>query len=182
MNTVNRLLIVLQLLIALVLLPILIFMLLFMRANLTAWLDAAGKALGAGPNAPLAQLACVSLALIGFILALLFLVLEMQRPAKNRLRVQIADGAVEVTADAIVHRLEQNIAKIADVVKVKPSVSAARKGDAVDVFLELETGAEVNVPQKTQEVIGVAKQVMEEKLGLKVGKIQVKLDQMHEKK
>jgi uncharacterized alkaline shock family protein YloU len=52
----------------------------------------------------------------------------------------------------------------------------------VDLFVELETSPEVNVPKKTQEVIAAAKQVMEEQLGLKVGKVQVQLDYSQTKK
>ena len=89
---------------------------------------------------------------------------------------QVADGQVEVTDDAIVQRLEHSIGQIADVLRVKPRVTAANKGKAVNVFVELETTPEVNVPQKTQEVIAVAKQVMEQQMGLTVGKIQVQLD------
>jgi hypothetical protein len=34
----------------------------------------------------------------------------------------------------------------------------------------------VNVPQKTQEIIATSREVMEDQMGLKVGKIEVRLD------
>jgi hypothetical protein len=175
MNPVNRLLIIVQLLIAIALMPITIVILLFFRPAIVGAVDNLARGLVAGPNAGYTQAICVGLAALVFLLAILLLFLELHRPAVHGLRVQqVTDGQVEVTADAIIHRLEHDILRVADVTKVKPHVVAASKG-AVDLFLELETHPEVNVPQKTQEVIDVAKQVMAERMGLKLGKIQVQL-------
>jgi hypothetical protein len=52
----------------------------------------------------------------------------------------------------------------------------AKTGTAVDAFIELQTSPDVNVPQKTQEVITTAKQVMEQQMGLAVGKVLVQLN------
>jgi hypothetical protein len=110
-----------------------------------------------------------------FVVAILLLFLELQRPATNRLRVQsVTEGQVEVTADAIIHRLQVAVLQVADVTKVTPRVVSASKG-TVDLFIALETLPEVNVPKKTAEVIAVSKQVMEEQMGLKVGKVQVQV-------
>ncbi|MBI3740609.1 MAG: hypothetical protein HY257_02485, partial [Chloroflexi bacterium] len=155
---------------------------LFLKSNVVAFLDTTAKSLASGPNALLIQTTCVSVAVSVFIIAILFLFLELHRPASKRLQIQVADAKVEVTMDAITQRLEAAISDLADVLKVKPHVKASGKSGAVDVFLELETSAQVNVPNKTQEVITAAKQVLEEKMGLKVGKIQVKLDHLKAKK
>lgn len=80
-----------------------------------------------------------------------------------------------MTADAISERLEQAILQIADVTEIKPEISA-RKDKTVNVILNLKTDPQVVVPKKTQEVIAVAKQVMEERLGLQVGKVEVRVD------
>ncbi len=181
MNFVNRVLVVLQLLLATALAPILIVLLLFYRQGIANTMSSLGNGLINGANAPLTQLICIALAALGFLITVLLLFLELQRPAIKRLKIQeVIGGQAEITADAIVHRLEHAISQIPDVTKVRPRVVATKKGNIVDLFLEVETDPDVNVPQKTQEVLAAARSVMEEKMGLKVGKIQVRLD--HAKK
>lgn len=177
MNFFNRILVVLQLLIAIALAPILIVVLLLYRQNVADTLTNLGRALTTGPNAALTQIICMALAALAFVIAILFLYLELQRPSVKRLKVQeVMGGQVEITSDAIVHRVEHAVSQIADVTKVRSHVVSTKKGNIVDLFLAVETNPNVNVPQKTQEVIGAARQVMEERMGLKVGKIEVRLD------
>ncbi len=183
MNFINRALLIVELLIAIALTPILIVILLFMRPAMIDTVNAAAHSLVDGPNALLIQAICVGLAAFVFIVAILLLFLELQRPALHRLRVQsVTEGQVEVTADAIINRLEHAILQIADISKVKPRVVSASKGNVVDLSVELETNPEVNVPKKTQEVIAAAKQVMEEQMGLAVGKIHVQVNHSQKKK
>jgi len=181
MNFINRTLIVLQLLLAIALAPILIVLLLVYRQNVANALNNMASALVAGPNASPTLLICAALAAILGLIAVLFLFLELQRPAIQRLKIQqVMDGEAEITSEAIIHRLEQAILQIPDILKVRPRIAAAKKGNVVDLFLEVETNPDVNVPQKTQEVLTVARAVTEEKMGLKVGKAQVRID--HAKK
>ena len=181
MNFINRTLIVLQLLFSIVLAIGLIVLLLFYRQNVSNTLAGLGTALVSGPNAPLTQLICIALAAISGLIAVLFLILELQRPPLRRLKVQeVMGGEAEITAEAIVHRIEHAVSQIPDVTRVRPHIVATKKGNVVDLFLEVETNPDVNVPQKTQEVLTTARAVLEEKMGLKVGKVQVRLD--HAKK
>ena len=50
--------------------------------------------------------------------------------------------------------------------------------DAVDVVVEMTTTSDVSVKQKTDEVMDVARSVLEGGLGLRVGNVQIKIDQM----
>ena len=177
MNFVNRLLVMMGLVIAIAVAPISIVLMLFFPLQLANAANDLGRTLAGGPSAFLIQAICVIGALTIFIIALLFLFLELNRPMARHLRVpQVTEGQVEVTDEAIVQRLEHSIAALADIVSVKPRVAATKKGTAVDAFIELETNPEVNVPQKTQEVIAAAKQVMEQQMGLQVGKVVVQLN------
>jgi hypothetical protein len=177
MNAVNRFLVIVQLLIAIALMPISIALVLFNRAGIAGFLTNLARSVNEGPSVFMLQLICVGVALLVFVVSIILLFLELQRAPSRRLRVQqIADGQVEITDDAIVQRLEHSIGQIADVLRVKPRVVPASKGKAVDVLIELETNPEVNVPQKTQEVIAAAKQVMEQQMGLAVHQVQVQLD------
>jgi uncharacterized alkaline shock family protein YloU len=57
------------------------------------------------------------------------------------------------------------------------SVSSRIEGHArgVDIDLYLETSPEVDVPMKTEEVLQVTREVIEDKIGLKMGKAQVRI-------
>ncbi len=183
MNLMNRLLVIVQLLIAIALMPILVVVLILYRPGIA---DAVNNLMGAivgGPNAGLIQATCVGLAALIFIVAILMLFLELHRPATRRLSVQsVTEGQVELTSDAILHRLETALLQVPDVTHVQSHVVSASKGKVVNLLIELETSPEVNVPKKTQEVIATAKQVMEEQLGLQVGKVQVRVTHPHPKK
>lgn len=177
MNFVNRLLVMVGLVIAIAAAPISIVLVLFFTPGLANTLNNIGRTLAGGPSAFLIQVICVITALTVFIVSILLLFLELNRPSVRRLHVsQVTEGQVEVTEEAIIQRLEHSIALLADIVAVKPRVAATKKGKAVDAFIELETNPEVNVPQKTQEVITTAKQVMEQQMGLQVGKVVVQLN------
>ncbi len=177
MNFINRMLVILQLLSAIVFMPILVVLLLFSRPTLVDAVTNLTRGIANGPNVFFTQAICVGLSALVFIIAILILFLELQRPAVKRLKVQeVMGGQVEVTVEAIVHRLEHAISQIADVTRVRPRVVATKKGNVVDLALDVETNPDVNVPQKTQEIIAAARQVMEERMGLKVGKIEMRLD------
>lgn len=177
MNFINRMLVILQLLLTIVLMLILIVFLFLSRQGLVDIVTNFTRGLVSGPNVLLTQMICVGLASLLIVIALLLLFLELHRSPTKQLKVQeVTGGQVEVTIEAIVHRLEHAISQISDVTRVRPRVVATKKGNVVDLFLEVETTPDVNVPQKTQEIIAAARQVMEERMGLKVGKIEMRLD------
>jgi uncharacterized alkaline shock family protein YloU len=78
---------------------------------------------------------------------------------------------VELAVESIAQRLEYRVDQLADVVKVRPEVKP--RGKSVDVVLHLETSPDIDVPAKTEEVYQVAREVVEERMGLKLGKIKV---------
>ena len=83
-----------------------------------------------------------------------------------------------MSAEAVTQQLDYTLDALANVIKVRAQIVGTQKGQGVDVFIELWTTADVDVKTKTEEAAGVARQVIEDKLGLKVGRIQIKLDQM----
>jgi hypothetical protein len=173
-NLTNRVIVIIELLIAIALMPIFVVLLIFYRAGFAEAMTGATRDWFIGANAAYTQAICIGAAVLVFVVAVLLLFLELRRPGR-RVRVPVAEGHVEVTADAISERLEQAILQIADVTEIKPEISA-RKDKTVNVILNLKTDPQVVVPKKTQEVIAVAKQVMEERLGLQVGKVEVRVD------
>jgi hypothetical protein len=112
--------------------------------------------------------------LVDFFL-LLLLISEFRGPRRKTIRVaSVSGGEVRVTIDSIANRLRYHIDPLPDILSVKPRVS--RKGNGVALSLEVEASADVNVPRKAEEVLDITRQVIEEKMGLKLaGKPQVQV-------
>lgn len=178
MNLINRLFIVLELLVVIVVSPILIALLLLSRPTLQAWFEPTLKLLSdSAPNA--SQVICVGILVLLFAFSILLVLLEYPRSTGRRLRIQSVQGAeVLMSSDAITQQLEYALDALTDVIKVRPQILSAGKDKGVDVFVELWTSADADVKGKTEEAAGVARQVIEDRLGLKVSRVQIKLDQM----
>jgi hypothetical protein len=100
------------------------------------------------------------------------LYLEFRRPKAKTIKVQkVSGGDAELTADSIASRLEYNIDLLENVVRAKPAISNARRG--VKVVLEVETSPEVDVPTKTEEIQTLAKDIVENRMGLKLDSVKV---------
>jgi hypothetical protein len=108
------------------------------------------------------------------LVCLILLWLELRRPRKKTVRVQkAAGGEAHLSVDSIAQRLAYNIDQLPDVVKVSPRITGRSRG--VDVDLVLETSPDIDVPMKTDEVLQVTREVIEEQMGLKLGKVQIKI-------
>lgn len=120
------------------------------------------------------QLGIVLLGVIVLILCFLLLWLELRAPTKRTVRVvRVEGGEAEMTTEAISQRLAYNIERLPEVVRVMPRVYP--RGRAVEILLEVETGPEVHVPQKTAEIIHVAREVVEQRMGLELARVRVNI-------
>ncbi len=175
MNVINRVIVMVELIVALLIVPAAIVAVLFFLPSITGTLNNLTRSLADGATAVLIQMICTLTLLTIFVVVLLLLFLELNAPRVRHLQIQVSEGYVEVTEQAIVQRLEHSISQIAEIALVKAHVLAS-KGNAIETLIELETSPEVNVPQKTQEVIALAKQVLEQQIGLKVAQVRVRLN------
>lgn len=108
------------------------------------------------------------------LLCLLLLWLELRQPKKKTIRVQqVAGGEASISVESIAQRLAYNIDQLPDVINVSPNIAGRSRG--VDVELVLETSPDVDVPMKTEEVLQVTREVVEDRMGLKLGKVEVKI-------
>jgi hypothetical protein len=108
------------------------------------------------------------------LISLLLLWMELRRPRKRTIRAQkVAGGEAHITTDSVEQRLAYNIDQLPDVVRVSPHVEGKARG--VDVDLLLETSPEIDVPMKTDEVMQVTREVIVERMGLKLGTVRVKI-------
>jgi hypothetical protein len=97
------------------------------------------------------------------------LVSEVRGPARRSIPVQkISGGTVSVTIESLAERLQYHLDQLADVISVKAKITP--RGKSVDLELDIQTGADVNVPEKAEQVLEVARQVIEDKMGLKLAR------------
>jgi hypothetical protein len=177
MNFLNRMLVVMVLLAAAIGGCLLFFVLLVFPANIGPALQPALTAL-ADPQQLVSRLVCLGVALLVSVFAILLLYLELMPGGKVRMRLKSIQGAdVLMSGDAITNQLQYALDPLPGVLRAQPKVFKG-KNEVVDVMIDLTTTSDVDVRQKTNEVMDVARTVLEGGLGLRVGKIQIKLEQM----
>ncbi len=114
---------------------------------------------------------------VGLAAVLLFgslLLVEVWPRRRRGVRVQTVEGgSVELDTASIGRRLEWHLDQLADVITVVPHVKA--RGSAVDIQLDVETAPDIDVPMKTDEVVEVTRDIIEDDMGLKLGKLDVRI-------
>jgi len=173
MNTFNRVVVVLILLAIIIVMTVVLVVPRPMIEVVQGWLS--------NLDARLALVAQPLLLIIGVILALLVDVvcavliwLEIRRPKPKAVRVQkVSGGVAELTVDSIARRVEYSVSQLADIISIKPNVLGKRGG--VEVELDLEMTPDVDIPSKTEEICQVVKEVVEDKMGLKLRKVRANI-------
>jgi hypothetical protein len=114
----------------------------------------------------------LGLAAVVLICWLLWKELKPRRPKTVKIHTEGNSNAT-ITTESVSKRLAWHIDQLADVISVTPEVTAF--GRSVNVMVNLETRPEIDVPMKTDEVVGVVKEVVTERMGLQLGKVQVRI-------
>jgi hypothetical protein len=116
----------------------------------------------------------VALAAIAILVVIPLMIAELPRKKKEAaVTMRTEQGEIRVTADSIARRLAWRLDQLADIITVAPFVNP--KGDTVNIQLDVETSPEVDVPMKTDEIMLVTREVIEQDMGLKLGKLSVNL-------
>jgi len=116
----------------------------------------------------------IAIVVLAVVLFGVFLFLELRRRRAGTVRVVTGEGSkATVVTDSVAQRLIHHIDRLSDVISVRPRV--AGRGRTVHVNLDLETAPEIDVPMKTDEVVAVARMVVEEQMGLQMGNIVVRI-------
>lgn len=120
-------------------------------------------------NFIIAQIAAGIAAVTLFAMLIWVEVVTMRR---RGVRIYTAEGeSAMLDIDSVGRRLAWHLDQLAEVMTVVPVVRA--RGDAVDVRLEIEAAPDVDIPLKTEEVVQVTREVIEQELGLRMGKLDV---------
>jgi hypothetical protein len=173
MNTFNRVVVVLLLLATIIVMTVVLVVPRPMIEIVQGWLW--------NLDANLALVVQPFLLIVGVLLALLVDVicavliwLEIRRRRPRAIKVRsISGGQAELTVDSVARRVEHNVSQLEGVISVEPNVLGKRRG--VEVEIDLETSPEVNVPAKTEEVCQVTREVVEDKMGLRLRKVRVNI-------
>ncbi len=111
--------------------------------------------------------------LIG-LLCFLLIILELRRPRRKMVPIRkVSGGKAFLLTESIARRLSWYIGRLSDVSRVSPVVWA--RGSGVDVRIDLETSPQVDVPMKTEEVLAVVREQVEDKMGLKLRRVRVQV-------
>jgi uncharacterized alkaline shock family protein YloU len=106
------------------------------------------------------------------LLCLLLLWLELRRPRRKAVEVPGTEGhRMEVSVKSIAQRLQSDLSGVADVSRVKPKVIS--RGRKVDVYLDAQVHPAVELPTKTEEITQLTREIVEEQMGIKIGKVRV---------
>ncbi len=98
--------------------------------------------------------------------------LEIWSGQRRGVRIRtVQGGSAELDTVSIGRRLSWRLDQLAEVISVVPLVKS--KGGSVDIKLEIEAAPDVDVPMKTDEVVEVTRDLIEEDMGLKLGKLDV---------
>jgi hypothetical protein len=90
------------------------------------------------------------------------------RPRRRRfIRAEKSTGGhVEVSVVSIADRLKHEVNSLPGVLSVKPKVLGRRRG--VEVRLDVDMAAGLDVPPQAEQIVETVRQVVEEKMGLKM--------------
>lgn len=116
-------------------------------------------------------------AAIGIITILLFgmplwIMITSRRP--RGAIIYTTDGrAAEIDTNSISRRLDWHLGQIAEINNVIPLVRA--RGAVVDIRLEMEVDPDTDISMKTDEVVLLTHEIIEDEIGLKLGRLDVRL-------
>lgn len=143
-------------------------------AQLQSWAAETGRTLATWRQANPANflIGQIAFGVGAVILFALLLWAELSTMRRRGVRIHTADGgSAELDTNSIGRRLAWHLDQLAEVVTVVPNVRS--RGSAVDIRLEIEAAPDVDIPLKTEEVVQVTREIVEQELGLRMGRLDV---------
>lgn len=97
---------------------------------------------------------------------------EVMTGRRRGVRIRTAEGgSAELDTNSVARRLQWHLDQLAEVITVVPAVRS--RGGSVDIRLEIETAPDIDIPMKTDEVVEVTRDIIEQDMGLRLGKLDV---------
>lgn len=114
----------------------------------------------------------VATGVAGLVIFGLLIGLEIWSGQRRGVRIRtVQGGSAELDTVSIGRRLSWQLDQLAEIISVVPIVKS--KGGSVDIKLEIEAAPDVDVPMKTDEVVEVTRDLIEQDMGLKLGRLDV---------
>ena len=124
---------------------------------------------------PFGTLLRIVVCLLIIVLGVVGLYYEFRRAPRSRVLVGRIEGAIaELSVDAIAQRLRREIMTLPGIRTVQTAISPKRND--VDVRLTVITDPDVDVPAKAAEVARLARENLESRMGLRVGRLWVNIN------
>ncbi len=166
MNTFNRVLIVLGVVLVMAVMTATFVMPQVILTNVGQWMQSWGVYFGSVQPAIrfIIGLALAAVFNLVFILVIFF---EVRPSRKKFIRVQqVSGGMATLSIDSIVHQLQHRLGPLPGVIKVNPKIKA--RGDKVQAIVDVEVGAGSSVPNMASQLVARVHTVLEDDLGLQV--------------
>jgi len=168
MNTVNKILVVLAVLIAI---PVCVGLFLAPIPILNAvqqGVQGLLRTLQGFPTLPRIALGAL-FSLAWLVVSVLFLVAELRRPPVKTVRVDKVDGGeAEVSLRTVQEHIAFAVDQLPGVLRARAQVSARKGGVAVEV--EVDTAGDQEVPARAGQIVEVVREVVEERVGVKLAR------------
>jgi hypothetical protein len=114
----------------------------------------------------------IAVGVVGLLIFGLLIALNIWSGQRRGVRIRTAKGgSAEMDTSSISRRLSWHLDQLAEVINVVPSVKS--RGGSVDIKLEIETAPNIDVTMKTDEVVAATRDIIEQDMGLKLGKLDV---------
>ncbi|MEA3310166.1 MAG: alkaline shock response membrane anchor protein AmaP [Chloroflexota bacterium] len=165
MNTFNRIVIVILLLVLISLFSMFFVIPHSVLTNTGAWMQGLGEQLW-NMNPWLRLPVGILLALLFDALAGFIIYLEVRRTEKFITVQNVAGGEATISEKSIIQQIKSQVGTVPEVSKVAPQVKSQRGG--VKTRVEVLVNAGADVPALASEMVGLIKQVVEGDLGLKL--------------
>jgi hypothetical protein len=118
------------------------------------------------------QLELTIIGLVIFVPSIILLWLEVRRRTRDTIRIsKISGSEAHLSTQAVAQSLIYYVDALQGVVRVRPRLAA--DANAISVRLDVETTPDVDVRAKTEEITRTARGVIEEKLGLRLKRLNI---------
>jgi hypothetical protein len=105
---------------------------------------------------------------------LLLLIAEILPRRKKTIKVQMVEGGeARLHLNSIIQRLRYEVDRLPEITDVRPRVKA--KGKGIEVFLDVKTSPTVDVPSKTEELVALVREQVENRMGIRLNKVTVNI-------
>lgn len=119
-----------------------------------------------------AQLVGAVVGLLVAVGAFLLLIAELRPSARQTVVVaQVAGGTAELTTESVALRVKRVAESIGSIREATPVVHS--RGKAVDIFVRLFTDPDIDLPQKTEEVMQAVRTETQTKMGVPIKTLRV---------